>query len=224
MTIEERNKIVEENIGLVGYTINKFYKAFAFMNDEDAYQEGLVGLIRAVDVYERKEYDFAFTSFAVNYIRYCLHRYFLKKIFKTGKNYKSLENAYIDYKSHKKDIEEGISVMDLPISDISKTLINNYIYGMCDLEEITKWHSKDKECNSLTIIINDIRNVVMNAKTPKKSREIYMDYVNLIVVGYEPFETNKILRKKYNCTRQNIHAVIKGMNKRVVDSLGDEYA
>lgn len=220
MTIEERNKIVEENIGLVGYTIRKFYNAFK--NDEDAYQVGYMALIKAVNAYYRKEYEISFSTFAVGYIRINIHKYFLSVFFHTNINEAALISAYKVYRKYKEEIDSGKNINNLPIADVDKTLILKHFIYELDSDSVLSL-SKNNEEQSLIYIREDIRRIVYNSRTPNKSKCIYMDYVDLILNGYEELKINKILREKYNCTRQNIHSIIKGMNKRVVDSLSDDY-
>ena len=51
MTLEERNKKVEENLPLVTFSLNKLGVAF----DEDYFQQGVLELIRCVDRFDEKK-------------------------------------------------------------------------------------------------------------------------------------------------------------------------
>lgn len=69
---DEQRKLVEDNIGLVGKTISKYYKQH--LGDEDIYQIGCIGLIKAVMNYGKP--DVAFSTYAVYTIRNALYQHF----------------------------------------------------------------------------------------------------------------------------------------------------
>lgn len=65
MTLEERNKLVEDNQKLVWFVIRRFYPTF--WHDEDLVQTGMIGLIRAADTYDPEKGSFS--HFAIVCIR-----------------------------------------------------------------------------------------------------------------------------------------------------------
>lgn len=50
MGTEERNRLVEANLGLVGYVLNTFYPSFG--RNQDMYQEGCLALVRAAEAFD----------------------------------------------------------------------------------------------------------------------------------------------------------------------------
>ena len=69
---DEQRKLVEDNIGLVWKVIHRYFKKY--VGDEDVYQTGCLGLIKAVAVYTTD--DIAFSTYAMNSIRYTILNYF----------------------------------------------------------------------------------------------------------------------------------------------------
>lgn len=61
MLKNERDAMVSENLGLVRYAILKNFPNF--INDEDIFQSGCIGLIKAVDAYD-EDFKF-FSAFAI---------------------------------------------------------------------------------------------------------------------------------------------------------------
>lgn len=63
MNIEERNKIVLDNLNLVHFCLKKLNIPLYSCEYDDAYQEGCIGLIRAVELYD-ETIGTAFSSYA----------------------------------------------------------------------------------------------------------------------------------------------------------------
>lgn len=70
MTLEERNKKVEENLPLVTFSLNKLGVAF----DEDYFQQGVLELIRCVDRFDEKK-GIKFSTYAIKNIKLFLKEY-----------------------------------------------------------------------------------------------------------------------------------------------------
>ena len=67
MDYEARNKLVEENIGLVSYVTRMYYYIPEFSRGElDSY--GYEGLIKAAEMFN-PEYGYSFSTFAISYIK-----------------------------------------------------------------------------------------------------------------------------------------------------------
>ena len=73
MTLEERNKKVEENLPLVTFSLNKLGVAF----DEDYFQQGVLELIRCVDRFDEKK-GIKFSTYAVKNIKLFLKEYIVR--------------------------------------------------------------------------------------------------------------------------------------------------
>lgn len=66
MKIDERNKLIEENINLVYYVVNRYFNKFG--DYEEFIGEGFVGLIKAADSFENSK-KLKFSTYACN----CIH-------------------------------------------------------------------------------------------------------------------------------------------------------
>lgn len=86
--IEARNKVVENSIWLVG-TVNSKYN-----NTEDGFQQGILGLIEAVEKYNMSV-ETKFSTYAYYWITQKIDRYINKNTYKTSHNliflYKELQ-------------------------------------------------------------------------------------------------------------------------------------
>lgn len=86
--IEARNKVVENSIWLVG-TVNSKYN-----NTEDGFQQGILGLIEAVEKYNMNV-ETKFSTYAYYWITQKIDRYINKNAYKTSHNliflYKELQ-------------------------------------------------------------------------------------------------------------------------------------
>lgn len=71
MDTEERNRLVEANIGLVGYVLNKFFPGFS--KNQDMYQDGCIELIEKAAEYRPERGSFS--NFACTCIRNRFRRY-----------------------------------------------------------------------------------------------------------------------------------------------------
>lgn len=77
MTGPERDKLIEENLNLVWYTMRTYYpNRFTQDNEQDFFQIGCLGLIQAASTYDEHP-DLAFSTYAVNTIRSHINHQFL---------------------------------------------------------------------------------------------------------------------------------------------------
>lgn len=75
--VESRNELAMENIGLVGYTIKRYFRrnqlAQQHYPHDDAFADGSVGLLRAAELY-RPDMNVRFTTYASYWIMQSLSR------------------------------------------------------------------------------------------------------------------------------------------------------
>lgn len=77
MTGSERDKLIEDNLNLVWYTMRTYYpNRFTPDNEQDFFQIGCLGLIQAASTYDEHP-DLAFSTYAVNTIRSHINHQFL---------------------------------------------------------------------------------------------------------------------------------------------------
>ena len=112
---EEIDKLVEENIKLVGYALNIYFKKFREIYpylEEDLYQEGCIGLFQAAKKYNPDKG--AFSTLAMKYIRGRMTTFFKRYVKKHySYNFKSMESTILDSND-----SDSIRLMDiLPSND-----------------------------------------------------------------------------------------------------------
>lgn len=114
-TKEEIDKLVEENIKLVGYALNIYFKKFREIYpylEEDLYQEGCIGLFQAAKKYNTDKG--AFSTIAMKYIRGRMTTFFKRYVKKHySYKFKSMESTILDSND-----SDSIRLMDiLPSND-----------------------------------------------------------------------------------------------------------
>lgn len=98
---DDQRRLVEENIGLVWDSIKKYVKSA--IGDDDVYQIGCIGLIKAAKTYDASRSLFA--TFAVRCIVSEIYKYFRhQRSVKETMNYKALHLDDVVYKHESKDI------------------------------------------------------------------------------------------------------------------------
>jgi RNA polymerase sporulation-specific sigma factor len=137
-----KQQLIEDNMGLVHYIINKYYPSFSY--DEDISQCGMVGLCNAVRLWD--ESKGAFTTYASHCIRNEINREFRRR--NKHKGVLSLDYEYNDNDNEVttfKEIipgEDGVDYIDYtPFYDQlteSQKLIFEYKINGCNQPEIAK--------------------------------------------------------------------------------------
>ena len=143
-TKEDIDKLVEENIKLVGYALNKYFKKFREIYpylEENLYQEGCIGLFQAAKKYNTDKG--AFSTIAMKYIRGRMTTFFKRYVKKHySYKFKSMESTILDSND-----SDSIRLMDiLPSND------NITDFRLYSLEKRVK-HS---DINDIDIIVKMI--------------------------------------------------------------------
>lgn len=93
MDIEDRNKLVEDNIKLVPYVVSKYFSKYG--DTEEFISEGYIGLIRAANAYNKNS-KYSFSTLAYR----CIHNEICRYL--TVQNYDcrkaNLNTVYIHHK------------------------------------------------------------------------------------------------------------------------------
>lgn len=89
MTIEERNKRVEENLKLVTYSLTKLGVKF----NEDYFQQGILELIRCVENYDESK-GIKFSTYAIKNLKYYLKEYIARDKVLKPKRYGGTAKVY----------------------------------------------------------------------------------------------------------------------------------
>lgn len=140
-TKEEIDKLVEDNIKLVGYALNIYFKKFREIYpylEEDLYQEGCIGLFQAAKKYNTDKG--AFSTIAMKYIRGRMTTFFKRYVKKHySYKFKSMESTILDSND-----SDSIRLMDtLPSND------NITDFRLYSLEKRVKY----SDINDIDIIV-----------------------------------------------------------------------
>ena len=127
-----KNKLFEENMKLVPFTANKYFKAFININKEfkeDLFQEGYIYLLKAANTYDERKGKFSTIAIKCIYggMYNYINRYFNKHY---NNGYMSLESKVYNDNTIKLEeligYEENFSeVSDYYVSKIKKVKIKN---------------------------------------------------------------------------------------------------
>lgn len=116
--INMRNKIVEHNLKLVIYVINKYFSSY-YNELDDLFIIGSIGLINAIENYNISLNN-KFSSYAVKSILNSIYEYYRKKNYNLSLNSK----CYLDDNTEYIDLLEG---NDIIASSFNKLLIEELI-------------------------------------------------------------------------------------------------
>src|SRR6185312_2683812 len=73
-SIEERNALIEPNTRLVWAVIRRYFPALPVRDHDDAYQAGLLGLLRAAELFDPAK-GFAFSTYACRWVWQAIGRH-----------------------------------------------------------------------------------------------------------------------------------------------------
>lgn len=149
MNTQERNNLVNENLGLVNKAINtyvsEYLNANPLLSRDDLFQEGVTGLIKAVEHFD-PTYGTAFSTYAVPAIKNYLYKYVQKNI----PSYKNSDkkNEYVTVLSYEKvlaDSEEGYyNDTSLSCSYIQEFSAEDFDSLVSSMQRIQKKHERSE--------------------------------------------------------------------------------
>lgn len=126
MNLDERNKLIEENIKLVYYTVNRYFRGYS--DTDELINEGSIGLIKAANKYD-KEKEIRFSTFACRCIYNEISRYLCVQNYdcrKANTDALSIESTIYDN-------NERLTFKELLESEEDYSVANaNYILNLID--------------------------------------------------------------------------------------------
>lgn len=144
--ILDRNNKIAENMNLVYFTINKYYPML--QGDEDMYQIGMIGLIRAVDTFD-EENGSEFSTYAAVCIRNEVCKELRKK--KQEKPSESIEDMFRPEVLGDDDVDffdyEGFGNT---LNDTEKKILNLKYLGYSEHEIAPKIGVSHQRINMIT--------------------------------------------------------------------------
>lgn len=225
-TKTERDKFIEDNIGLVEYAIKSKFLFYDFQNNEitreDVRQIALTGLIRAVDKYEENK-GYSFSSYAMKWI--CGSVFNATKEVKGGIRFGRkvvLNKNKIDEYSSCMNNEEIAKKLGLTIDEVKKIKDINYSQLRLNLS-IKKSEDEDLE------IMDCIKDLHTYIDYDEKFRienmlSVLTDEEKNMVIDYVFHdETQTSMSKKYPYCQQSIGKKIRKaldkMRKHILDEV-----
>ena len=203
-TERNRNKIVENNFGLV-HQVTNYYKNSTRETYDDLFQEGCVGLIRAVNKFDIYKGN-AFSSFAVPYIRGEILHYLRDKT-----NTIKIPRAYdsILSKLRKHTVEETAKILNITVDEILaakkfklpiKPIHTKIGETNLTLEDVIPSPEDNNLSLELDILMSDLTNIER-----KTIERIYVEDMTQAEVaeqdGVSPISINRRKRKAFNKIR-----------------------
>ena len=226
-TKAERDKFIEDNIGLVEYAIKSKFLFYDFDNNEltkdDARQIALTGLIRAVDKYEENR-GYSFSSYAMKWI--CGEVFNATKEVKSGVRFgrKITRNKKkIDRYSEYMNDEEIAKKLDLTVDEVKK--IRDINYTTLKLNSIAK-KSDDEDLE----IMDAIKGLQTHIDYDEKFRienmlSVLSEEEKNMIIDYVFYDkTQTTMSKEYHYCQQIIGRKIKKALDKIRKHILDEVA
>lgn len=223
--MERTEQKILENVRLVHYVLQKqLHFPITHMEYEDLYQEGVIGLILAIDRFdESKNYQFA--TFAVPYIRGTIQRYkrdftlpvhcsreIKDTIFKVSKHMNeglsTEEIEKIESISHS-DMHDALCV--LGIRSFQQTLVDDITLG--DMVPCNESCDEFIHEDFLVCCIQKVSKKIKNAKF----RSMWLDFIYNAMQG--EVIKQKTLGEKYGMTQAHVSRTLKRYNEQLKELL-----
>lgn len=229
MTKEERNKIVEENMALVKSICGKYKALNSSLDYDDLVQIGALGLIAAVDKFDKTRGN-KFSTFAYPYIKGYINSSIAKDtLISLPKEYRykiNLINYYynklcseLGFEPSDEDIakEMNISIeeynkLNKAKTDINWTSLQATVKGGKDQNSLLIDFIEDESINPEKAVNGIVISSRLSELTQKQRRAIELKY-------YENFSTQEIA-DRLKITRQAVNQIInKGLKRMKIYSL-----
>ena len=229
MEIKERNKLIEENLKIVPWVVNRYFSTREDKNDLIA--QGNLLLIRIAELYDPNKG--AFSTYAVKYLAWGLYRYIThEKLHLTGCSEDSSRLARFLHKVMEGELgaNEALNLYN----KVAKVKIDSTTFSFCyanytrgiycldigsDEDEYKDGIYDPPVCDNydfLTHLLVD--EVVDSIKTNKKlvrgvditerTREVYRSYLHSKVEG----SSTKWIEERYGISRQRVKQIVDKYN------------
>lgn len=163
--MNERDKNITENIGLVYYTYFSFFKKYSSLK-EDLIQEGTIALIKAHDTYNKNNKT-KFSTFATKCIKNAMIDYIIKE--NKASNFVSIEKDKQENEIKQKTSCQNQSVLE------TKECIEKFISNIKNIKQRDVFRD---------VINNRIETGNTNAKEIAKKNNISITYLHIITNEY----------------------------------------
>lgn len=228
MTLEERNQLVLDNAPLVTTVVKRMYLSpYAYYDKEDMFQQGVLGLMKAVERFE-PERGFAFSTYAVPMIQGEIMRFIRE-------NSQTLRYARSDIEALHRINRLGKSIDELTPEDIKEleitdknlaairsmyvTSINSPISddGNSEFGDLIPDRNTHEISDELQVeIIENIKNLVLNQLTDEK-QDMLDEWYYSVVIGMKPGQ--QYLGRKYGVSQAQVSRDIRNFKMKFAKKL-----
>ena len=224
------NKLFNENLGLVRHLVSKAYNRYkdtsTYLEEEDLFQEGLLGLYRATKLYNSSK-NVKFSTYAYKAIDSFILRHVIKIngyksniIIKPDAN--TLTNKIIKYINS----NENYTIEDISIRfGISKKktknmlgLINNVKKGTVRIDDCEDFLAYKNDSNYLDQIGIKLDTEKLLGILSEHERDVIKAYYGL----GSSAQKYKLIGNSYGCSKQRIEQIINGALRKLRKSAKSE--
>lgn len=186
--IESRNKVIENNLWVVG-TVNLKYK-----NTEDGFQQGILGLIEAIEKYDINA-ETKFSTYAYYWVEQKISRYINKNLYKTSHNLIFLYKEMQKFEGKKEEFFKKKNLLPKTILALEKMSVQSEI-------ELENYNSKDNST------IDEINNFILKDYIDDLLKRYCTEKEEYILrkIFYEE-KGQKELLKEFRCSRQWLNTI-----------------
>ena len=229
MEIEERNKLIEENLKIVPWVVNRYFSTREDKNDLIA--QGNLLLVRIAELYDPNKGTFS--TYAVRYLAWGLYRYIThEKLHLTGCSEDSSRLARFIHKVMRGELEAN-EALNL-YNKVAKVKIDSTTFNFCyanytrgiyclnigsDEDEYKDGIYDPPIYDNYDFLVHIlVDEVVDSIKTSKKlvrgvdvterTREVYRSYLHSKVEG----SSTKWIEERYGISRQRVKQIVDKYN------------
>lgn len=194
----------EDNLKLVYFTINKYFKSwknrdFGYFDEDDLVSIGTIALIESCNKYN-EELGCKFTTYAVKNIWSKITRFLEDKHFRSRTPNKKIKETI----SLERENSEGISIQDTFLDETSDINFQTTLYFDEFLELLTKYEKK-----LLILKLNGMKQGDIAKQVNKQQSVISRDF-KIIKKKYEQYESGEEITIKVNRRKKPILCVETG--------------
>lgn len=176
MTLEERNLLVEKNMGLAHLIVNKFLKSnydagYGLTSKEDLLQIAYCSLIKAVDSFDSKR-GYKFSTYATSIIR------------------RDIWSTYIESKKTQESVSLN-QLLDVQNQYEASTIGARNIADISLLNETISEDSKD----SLIDFFIDYESALISIKEKKQRPQVYRLAEKIVLLRFLGYSRSQIAKK-----------------------------
>lgn len=230
MSPEGREKMILDNSRLVSHVVKNIYRSpYSYYDKEDMFQEGMIGLIKAVDNFD-PEKGFAFSTYAVPMIHGEIRR-FMRDNFSKMKYSRSDIEAYSRLNRTGKTVDEltaqeveelsltekniaAIRSMNTLSTDAPVLDLDNRYVGDIVADKVSSEISDEYQLE----VIENIKNMVISNLNPEV-QDLIDEWYYSATIGMKP--TQVYLGRKYGISQVHVSRILAKFKDKFAKKLED---